>query len=33
MGMSMSTIFAVYTGVSIAQTFFAVTAAFMGLSL
>jgi FtsH-binding integral membrane protein len=33
MGMSMSTIFAIYTGVSIAQTFFAVTAAFMGLSL
>ena len=33
MGMSMSTIFKVYTGVSIAQTFFAVTAAFMGLSL
>jgi len=33
MGMSMSTVFAVYTGVSIAQTFFAVTAAFMGLSL
>ena len=33
MGMSMSTIFAVYTGVSIAQTFFAVTAAFLGLSL
>jgi FtsH-binding integral membrane protein len=33
MGMSMSTIFAVYTGTSIAQTFFAVAAAFMGLSL
>jgi len=33
MGMSMSTIFMVYTGVSIAQTFFAVTAAFLGLSL
>ncbi len=33
MGMSMSTIFAVYTGVSIAQTFFAVTAGFLGLSL
>ncbi len=33
MGMSMSTIFAVYTGVSIAQTFFAVTAGFAGLSL
>jgi FtsH-binding integral membrane protein len=33
MGLSMSTIFLVYTGVSIAQTFFAVTAAFMGLSL
>jgi len=33
MGMSMSTIFAVYTGVSIAQTFFAVTASFLGLSL
>lgn len=33
MGMSMSTIFAIYTGVSIAQTFFAVTAGFLGLSL
>jgi FtsH-binding integral membrane protein len=33
MGLSMSTIFIVYTGVSIAQTFFAVTAAFAGLSL
>ena len=33
MGLSMSTIFLVYTGVSIAQTFFAVTAAFAGLSL
>jgi FtsH-binding integral membrane protein len=33
MGLSMSTIFLVYTGVSIAQTFFAVAAAFMGLSL
>jgi FtsH-binding integral membrane protein len=33
MGLSMSTIFLVYTGVSIAQTFFAVTASFMGLSL
>ena len=33
MGLSMSTVFIVYTGVSIAQTFFAVTAAFMGLSL
>ena len=33
MGMSMSTIFLVYTGTSIAQTFFAVAAAFMGLSL
>ena len=33
MGLSMSTIFLVYTGVSIAQTFFAVTAGFMGLSL
>ena len=33
MGMSMSTIFAVYTDTSIAQTFFAVTGAFMGLSL
>ncbi|WP_265571163.1 Bax inhibitor-1/YccA family protein [Sphingomicrobium nitratireducens] len=33
MGLSMSTIFLVFTGVSIAQTFFAVTAAFMGLSL
>ena len=33
MGLSMSTVFIVYTGVSIAQTFFAVTAAFLGLSL
>ena len=33
MGLSMSTIFLVYTGESIAQTFFAVTAAFAGLSL
>ena len=33
MGLSMSTIFVAYTGVSIAQTFFAVAAAFMGLSL
>ncbi len=33
MGLSMSTIFLIYTGTSIAQTFFAVSAAFMGLSL
>ncbi|HVM37094.1 MAG TPA: Bax inhibitor-1/YccA family protein [Sphingomicrobium sp.] len=33
MGLSMSSIFLVYTGVSIAQTFFAVAAAFLGLSL
>ena len=33
MGLSMSTIFMVYTGTSIAQTFFAVAAAFLGLSL
>jgi FtsH-binding integral membrane protein len=33
MGLSMSTIFLVYTQTSIAQTFFAVAAAFMGLSL
>ena len=33
MGLSMSTIFLVFTGVSIAQTFFAVTAGFIGLSL
>jgi FtsH-binding integral membrane protein len=33
MGVSMSTIFLVYTNTSIAQTFFAVTAAFAGLSL
>jgi FtsH-binding integral membrane protein len=33
MGLSMSTIFLVYTGTSIAQTFFAVTAGFAGLSL
>ncbi|MBB3763320.1 Bax inhibitor-1/YccA family protein [Sphingomicrobium lutaoense] len=33
MGLSMSTIFLRYTGISIAQTFFAVSAAFAGLSL
>ena len=33
MGLSMSTIFLNYTGISIAQTFFAVAAAFAGLSL
>ena len=33
MGLSMSTIFIVYTGVSIAQTFFAVSAGFLALSL
>lgn len=33
MGLSMSTIFVVYTGTSIAQTFFAVAASFMALSL
>ena len=33
MGLSMSTIFLVYTGVSVAQTFFAVAAGFAGLSL
>jgi FtsH-binding integral membrane protein len=33
MGLSMSTVFMVFTGVSIAQTFFAVTASFLGLSL
>ena len=33
MGLSMSSIFLVFTGVSIAQTFFATTAAFAGLSL
>ena len=33
MGPSMSTVFLVYTGTSIAQTFFAVSAAFLGLSL
>jgi FtsH-binding integral membrane protein len=33
MGLSMSTIFITYTGVSIAQTFFAVSAGFLGLSL
>ncbi|QNN65526.1 Bax inhibitor-1/YccA family protein [Sphingomonas rhizophila] len=33
MGLSMSTIFLVYTNTSIAQTFFAVTASFLGLSL
>jgi FtsH-binding integral membrane protein len=32
MGLSMSTIFLVYTGMSIAQTFFAVAAGFAGLS-
>ena len=32
-GVQFSTLFLVYTGVSIAQTFFAVAAAFMGLSL
>jgi FtsH-binding integral membrane protein len=33
MGVSMSTIFITFTGVSIAQTFFAVAVAFLGLSL
>jgi FtsH-binding integral membrane protein len=33
MGLSMASIFLVYTGTSIAQTFFAVAAAFAGLSL
>ena len=33
MGLSMSTIFIVYTGVSIAQTFFATAAAYLGLSV
>ena len=33
MGLSMSSIFLVYTGTSIAQTFFAVAAGFAGLSL
>ncbi len=33
MGLSLSTIFLVYTGSSIAQTFFATAAAFVGLSL
>jgi FtsH-binding integral membrane protein len=33
MGLSMSSIFLVFTGASIAQTFFAVAAAFLGLSL
>ena len=33
MGLSMSTIFLVYTNMSIAQTFFAVSAGFLGLSL
>ena len=33
MGLSMSTVFLVYTGTSIAQTFFAVSAAFLGLSV
>jgi uncharacterized protein len=33
MGLSMSTIFLVYTGTSIAQTFFATAGAFAGLSL
>jgi FtsH-binding integral membrane protein len=33
MGLSMSSIFLVYTGVSIAQTFFAVAVGFLGLSL
>jgi FtsH-binding integral membrane protein len=32
-GVQMSTLFLVYTGVSIAQTFFATAAAFLGLSL
>jgi FtsH-binding integral membrane protein len=33
MGLSMSTLFLAYTGVSIAQTFFATAAAYVGLSL
>jgi uncharacterized protein len=33
MGLSMSTLFLAYTGVSIAQTFFATAAAYLGLSL
>jgi FtsH-binding integral membrane protein len=33
MGLSMSTLFLVYTGTSIAQTFFATSAAYLGLSL
>jgi FtsH-binding integral membrane protein len=33
MGLSLSSVFLVYTGASIAQTFFAVAAAFLGLSL
>ncbi len=33
MGLSMSTVFLVYTGASIAQTFFATAAAYLGLSL
>src|SRR3546814_11372014 len=33
MGLSLSTIFLVYTGTSIAQTFFSSAAAFSGLSL
>jgi FtsH-binding integral membrane protein len=33
MGLSMSTIFLTYTGISIAQTFFAVSAGFLALSL
>ena len=33
MGLSMSTVFLIYTGTSIAQTFFAVSAGFAGLSL
>jgi len=33
MGLSMSTLFLVYTGTSIAQTFFATAAAYLGLSL
>jgi FtsH-binding integral membrane protein len=33
MGLSMSTLFLAYTGASIAQTFFATAAAYLGLSL
>ncbi|MEP6983713.1 MAG: Bax inhibitor-1/YccA family protein [Sphingomicrobium sp.] len=33
MGLSMSTLFLVYTGASISQTFFATSAAYLGLSL